>query len=202
MSRSSSCVAVLAAGASKRMGSPKQLATFEGKTLVRRACETALDARVGDVCLVTGAYAEFVEEEVRDLPLCILRNMHWEEGQSASIRLAVSHCNAHAYRWLSVLPVDMPFVTSRHLRRLFEESLRTGSEMVASVGKAGHMAPCTFASSAFPTLSLLRGDRGAMRVLRDPDMRNRVSGVPFSDEAMAFDVDTPIDLNEAEAMAR
>lgn len=194
------CITVLAAGAARRMGSPKQLARIGGESLVRRACRIALDARLGDVCLVTGAYADRVEDEVRGMSVRILSNARWEEGQSTSVRLAVSHCNAHGYRWLIVLPVDMPLVTADHLRSLLDEALRTGFEIVASRGEAGLMAPCVFAASAFSVLSLLQGDRGAVRVIRDPAMAGRVRAVPFSNAYMAFDVDTEKDLMKARMM--
>ena len=200
--RENVCITVIAAGAARRMGSPKQLARIGGDSLVRRACRTALDSRLGDVCLVTGAHADQVEGEVRGMPVHVLRNVRWGEGQSSSVRLAVSHCNACAYRWLIVLPVDMPFVTAAHLRTMFDEAQRTGCEIVASKGEAGPMAPCVFAASAFSVLSLLQGDRGAVRVIRDPAMAGRVRSIPFANARMAFDIDTEKDLTKARLMAR
>ena len=57
-SDSSGAVALLllAAGASTRMGRPKQLLPYHGRTLLRHAAETALATGCAPIVLVTGAF--------------------------------------------------------------------------------------------------------------------------------------------------
>ena len=64
MSKSSIGIIVLAAGKGSRMGEPKQLLTFEGETLLRRAARAALETRERPVVVVLGFYADAMQEAV------------------------------------------------------------------------------------------------------------------------------------------
>ena len=77
---------ILAAGGSSRFGQPKPLLDWHGKPFVRAVAETALAAGLSPVVVVTGANAEQVENAIRDLPVSIIRNQDWQDGQSTSIR--------------------------------------------------------------------------------------------------------------------
>lgn len=80
---------ILAAGGSSRFGEPKQLLDWKGHPFVRAVAKTALEAGLSPVLVVTGANAERVEEVLRDLPVKIVRNKEWQEGQASSIRAGV-----------------------------------------------------------------------------------------------------------------
>lgn len=192
------CVAILAAGASRRMGSPKQLASFGGVSLVRHACLQAIAAHRGKVCVVTGAYAERVAAEVADLDVGIVKNDVWKTGQASSVRTAVKRCVDEGVAYLGILPVDMPLVDACHLNRLFDAASVEGVDAAASVGPDGPMAPCVFSRSAFSALEGLGGDEGALRLVRNPSFGLTVRTVVFSDVAMALDADTPGDLQRIE----
>ena len=47
-------LAILAAGASRRLGQPKQLVSLEGELLLRRQCRIALEAQIGRVAVILG----------------------------------------------------------------------------------------------------------------------------------------------------
>ena len=49
---------VLAAGASRRMGEPKQLIEFRGEALLKRAASSAVEAGCQPVVVVTGEHAD------------------------------------------------------------------------------------------------------------------------------------------------
>lgn len=196
------CIAVLAAGASRRMGTPKQLAPFDGVSLVRRACLQAIAACQGEVCVVTGAYAECVAAEIADLDVGIVKNDAWETGQASSVRAAVEHCIDEGIACLTVFPVDMPLVDAGHLTNLIDAVLVEGADASASEGPEGPMAPCAFSRTMFSVLGDLEGDKGALRVVRDPAFRANIRVVDFPDAAMAMDVDTPDDLRRIEDAAR
>src|SRR5437868_14169899 len=75
---------VLAAGASSRMGTPKQLLRYDGETLLRRAVRVALGARCRPAVVVLGAQAEALRGEVVGAQVVI--NEEWAEGMASSLR--------------------------------------------------------------------------------------------------------------------
>ncbi len=77
---------VLAAGDSSRYGKTKQLLDWHGEPFVRAVAKTALEAGCSPVVVVTGSDAEQVESAVKDLPVTVVHNPDWKEGQASSIR--------------------------------------------------------------------------------------------------------------------
>ena len=77
---------MLAAGNSSRLrGESKQLLEFHGKTLLRRAAETAVAANFHSTVVVLGAKSEIFRPEIEDLPVRIAFNENWAIGMSLSI---------------------------------------------------------------------------------------------------------------------
>ena len=77
---------LLAAGGSARLGHPKQLLPYKGRTLLRHAAEVAAAAGCEPLVLVTGALHEELLPEVKDLPFYVVRNEDWAQGMSTSIQ--------------------------------------------------------------------------------------------------------------------
>ncbi|MFN2145125.1 MAG: selenium cofactor biosynthesis protein YqeC, partial [Anaerolineales bacterium] len=80
---------VLAAGGSARLGRPKQLLDWHGKPFVRACAETALQSGLSPVLVVTGAYREEVIQALEGLPVKMVHNSDWAQGQGGSVRSAV-----------------------------------------------------------------------------------------------------------------
>jgi molybdenum cofactor cytidylyltransferase len=187
-------VIVLAAGASERMGEPKQLLRFGGETLLRRAVRAALDSRCRPAVVVLGARAEELRGEVDGAQAVV--NAGWAEGMASSIRcgLLALEASAPAPADGAVLTLcDQPFVTSEVINRLLE-AYRAGrpplvaSEYVAG-GESARGAPALFSRALFPELIALRGGEGARQVIRRHAPAAAFVPVPEA----AFDVDTPGD---------
>src|SRR5512135_784209 len=83
------CIVILAAGKSARLGRPKQLLSYDGGSLVQHAVSVALASGLGPVLVVTGANREAVESELRGRDVQVSYNPDWEEGMGASIRHGV-----------------------------------------------------------------------------------------------------------------
>lgn len=81
---------VLAAGGSTRMGQPKQLLTFGGRTLLRRTAEVALGAGGDPVFVVLGAGAEQVASELDGLNVTAVVNGEWAAGPGTSVRAGIA----------------------------------------------------------------------------------------------------------------
>ncbi len=80
---------ILAAGESTRFGAPKQLLDWKGKPFVRQVAETALQAGLWPVVVVTGFCAADVESALDGLPVEIVHNPEYPQGQSTSIRAGI-----------------------------------------------------------------------------------------------------------------
>ncbi len=173
---------VLAAGASRRLGSPKQLATLGDETLLERAVRLAREAGCSPVIVVLGAEYERVLANCRLGDAVPVIHDKWEEGMGSSIRLGVRVCEAAA--GVVVMTCDQPAVTVGHL-----QALMRGSEVKASryAGRKG--VPAFFPERYFEELEALSGDVGARELLRSAEAVELEGG--------ELDVDTVGDLERA-----
>ena len=158
---------VLAAGFSRRRGgSPKQLVTIDGETLIRRAARIA--SEVGEVIVVTTP--EF------PVPFRMVMNPA-NDGIASSIRAGVAACDGDVLITLC----DQPYVTAEHLR-----ALANANAPIAASAYSGTLGvPAYFAREFREELLSLRGDQGAKRIIEAH--RDVVKAIPF--EAAAIDVD-------------
>jgi CTP:molybdopterin cytidylyltransferase MocA len=190
-------VAILAAGASRRLGRPKQLVIVQGEPLLRRQCRTALDAGLGPVAVVLGYEAERMEEEIADLPVGTCRNGAWEEGLASSIRIAVTAAKARGASGVLLLQADQYRVTAQDLRTLHAAWVLGGGHKVCRACSATYKGPPVILPQAHFQASLgLTGDMGARKLLTNlgSEAVNEVE-LPNAE----FDLDTPEQLLALEA---
>jgi molybdenum cofactor cytidylyltransferase len=182
-------VLVLAAGAARRFGSPKQLARIGGEALLQRAVSRATEVAGHAVTVVLGAHAAELTPLLRHSSASVAINRHWEEGLASSLRLGVSQLPSSASAVLVTL-ADQAAVTTFDLRRL-AGAWRGQPDSVIAASYDGHTGvPAVFPRHAFSLLLALRGDVGARPVLSQ--LADRVVRIPMSNAAI--DIDTPEDL--------
>jgi molybdenum cofactor cytidylyltransferase len=180
---------ILAAGGSARLGKPKQLISFRGRSLLRRAAETACASRAGEVIAVLGYEAAAMRRELHGLRVRVLENPLWGEGIASSVRRAVSALDPACDGALLVV-CDQPGLTAAHLDALIEGCRRAPGRAGASAYGGSVGVPALFPRAFFAELLLLEGDRGAQRVLLAH--REDLVALPWPDGEI--DVDTPEDL--------
>lgn len=179
---------VLAAGASRRLGQPKQLVSIEGVPLVRRIAQHAL-AACDAVCVVLGACADEVELALSGLPVALAHAPDWREGMAASLRRGVAWASVAGHDAVAVFTCDQPRLTTEHARLLVAYFRAGGGLAVASRYADTIGVPAVFSRARFAELLSLRGDQGARSLLRtDPD----VIELDWPDGEL--DLDTPADL--------
>jgi molybdenum cofactor cytidylyltransferase len=192
---------ILAAGESSRFGQPKQLLDWKGKPFVRVVVERALEAGLSPVVVVTGANAESVEEAVGGLPVKIVRNEEWMEGQASSIRRGILSLTPVASGMLRdplplgegyagaciFLLVDQPQITASILRALVERHAEGLPAVLAPMVQDQRANPVLFDQVAFPDLLTLKGDVGGRAIFH----KHRVEYLPWHDDRLLLDVDTP-----------
>lgn len=180
---------VLAAGASTRFGSAKQLVRVAGRPLLHTTVSRAVEVTGSATFVVLGARATELAPLLSHTPASILINRHWREGIGSSIRCGVSRLPAACNAVMLVL-ADQAAVTAEDLQRLAAAWRRQPEYVIAALYAGGMGVPAIFPRSLFSDLHQLRGDIGARKLLqRNPD---RVVRVPM--ESAALDIDTPEDL--------
>ena len=195
---------VLAAGASTRLGRPKQLLPYQGQSLLRRAASEAVKAvEKGPVAVVLGASAEKMHPELEGLPVLPVENPAWSSGMGSSVRAGMEALLQVQPKLKGVLLLlcDQPHLRSATLTALLETHKATGAPVVASAYGGTLGVPAFFERSLFPQLLALRGQEGARKII-SAQPPEAVAAVPFPEGAI--DIDTPADyerLSEREAQS-
>ena len=183
---------ILAAGPSERFGDdvPKQLLELEGETLVRRVARLALESNLTDVIVVVGYRAREITAALGVLPLQVVVNPDFEQGQSTSVRAGLAEVRPNATA-VMFLPADQPFLTRKVIDHLIAAHEKTGAPIVVPVFEGRRGAPVLFDSTLFPELAHLSGDIGGRQLF--PRYPDKILEVPLTSREPLLDIDTPED---------
>lgn len=182
-------IVILAAGNSSRMGQPKQLLQYQGRSFIRRITQEAISV-VSEVVVVLGAYSEMIKPELEDLNVCMVVNAAWETGMAGSVTTGL---NALAGVEQVILAVaDQPFVTAALFSGMITQQVVSGKGIVACSYSGIAGTPVLFDQRYFSALLALTGEEGARRILRANT--EDVATVDF--EAGAMDIDTKEDFDQ------
>lgn len=185
---------ILAAGASTRFQTaanpcPKQLMTYQGRPLVRRAAELALQAGLSPVVVVVGYAGDEVAGALAGLPVTVAVNPRWAEGQSTSVIAGLdqlpSRCGSVVF-----LLADQPNTSPELVQALVEQHAQTCSPIVVPMIDGRRSNPVLFDRVTFDDFKTLTGDTGGRALFS----RYPPQWLPWLDPNADFDVDTPEDF--------
>ncbi len=188
---------ILAAGASNRLGQPKQLLKYRGKTLLEHALRAAREAGASPVLAMLGAHFAPICAMIPFDDAIPVLNDHWEKGISSSIHAGLSELEVRApdASGALVMSCDQPHLTAKHLRALLKAFMgQPTPSIVASAYSGVRGVPAIFPRSVFSELLALRGDKGARSLLVEPSCP--VIALPFPGGEL--DIDLPADLAQLE----
>ncbi len=189
---------ILAAGSSSRMGRPKQLLAFQGKTILDNVVFNALHSELAQVIVVLGHGAPTIQKQVDFTSVHVVVNKDYAVGQSSSLKkgvVAVADCCEGAMFLLG----DQPLVSHETINKLIHAFRSALSPIVIPFCKGKRGNPVIIHRDLFPQIDTLTGDAGA-RLLFDR-YKESIMAVEIEDTGILFDVDTWKDFKELQRLA-
>ncbi len=189
---------ILAAGESRRLGTPKQLLTWRGEPLVKHVVRLAQKCHLDPVIVVTGYKWIDIAMGYNGLPAVLdIVNPDWREGQSSSIRTGLGFLEKDVDACLFFMS-DQPQIPLRLVKKIIKKYITDRPMIVAPRVEGRRGNPVLFDRSTFKALKKLNGNEGGRKLFE----KYPVTYVEWKDASILLDVDTLDDyrkLKELEA---
>ncbi len=183
---------VLAAGSSSRMGRPKQLLPFRGRTVLEWVVDNALASGLHRVIVVLGHEAEAVKPLMEQRKVTTIVNPSYGEGQSSSLKAGLRELSGDCEAALFLLG-DQPLVTPETINHLITVFADSPSPIIIPTFNNQRGNPVLFSRVTFPRMEALRGDCGARPLFRE--YAGEIRSVAVHTPAILFDLDTEDDYH-------
>jgi len=187
--------AILAAGESRRMGTPKALIPYRGRTFVEHLLEVTRHPRVSVTRIVLGAGASEMREKLSGQEAAIVVNPNWYSGQLSSIHAAIRSLPEGTTEGLILCPVDHPVVSAKLVSELIDtfDASRKLIILPTFKGQRGH--PVIFHATLYEELLSARPEIGARQVVWAH--ADDVAEVPTGEEGVTLNLNDPATLKKA-----
>jgi len=188
--------AILAAGESRRMGSPKALISIHGKTFVQHLLDATHHPRIGLTRIVLGADAEDIRSHLSIARELIVINDEWEKGQISSIQAAIRSLPDAGTEGLILCPVDHPLISADLVANLIAQFDSSRKRIVLPTfrGRRGH--PVIFHSDLFSELLHASPDIGARQIVWAHE--SDVLELATEEEGVILNLNNPESLRNAQ----
>jgi len=178
---------VLAAGASTRMGEPKQLLSWKSTTLLNHCLNEVVQAKIHQTIVVLGAYHQKIQATINQSNIQCLINKNWEKGMGSSIALVAQALKNKDIDGLLIVLADQPFVNTNYLNTLIKEFTPKKEQIIATNYDDTIGVPVIFDKYYFEELSLLKEKQGAKQLIHQY-IQNVIKIIPDFNHQ---DIDTP-----------
>jgi molybdenum cofactor cytidylyltransferase len=191
---------LLAAGESKRMGLPKQLLEWQGKTLLQHVLESLIKSDADEVILVLGYEADLIKKTLPALPIKIVVNPAYTQGMASSLRQGLLAMDPGSEAFL-VLLADQPGIGREIINgviRAFQQTdPKRGIVRPVYRGTRGH--PVLIGIQYLREALQLQGDMGARQILLNHP--EDVLEVDVDQDVVVKDIDTPEEYRKYKELA-
>ena len=190
-------IVILAAGASTRLGRPKQLLQYHGKTLLDHSVNEAINAKADAVVVILGKNADLLQNKIDNQKVNVVINKDWEEGMAASVRLGLATLlKIKPYIDAVIFMVcDQPHISSLVLNELITTQQKTTKQIVTCNYGGSIGPPALFHKKYFRELAKVKGDIGARNIIQQN--MNDVATILFPEGKI--DIDTQEDYDALES---
>ena len=182
---------ILSAGESSRMGRPKALLSIDGVRFVEKIVSTLKSTDVGNIIVVLGHNAEEIRRKIRNLPVTILINHDYKQGQLSSLQVAIRllESSGNPVDGILVHLVDHPYIEVKLVNLMIDRFYETKKLIVVPrfQDRRGH--PVIFARALFSELLAAGTDQGAKPVVHAH--RDDTLEIDTNDKGVLIDIDTP-----------
>lgn len=192
---------ILAAGASSRLGRPKQLVLLDGRPLLARVIKAALESNLNHIVLVLGHRAAEIQKALQSIldhsKLSIRVNQDHHTGMAGSLKMGIEQIK-NAYGAAMIILADHPFVDTALINHLLNRFSQTDKAICVPTfkGRRGH--PVCLSQRFYPAIMSLSGDIGARGILEDHP--GQWLAVELDNDRAFMDIDTKSDLERAMAI--
>ena len=175
------------------MGRPKALLPVDGVRFIEKIVSALESTDVENIIVVLGHNAEEMRQKISDLPVTILVNHDYKQGQLSSLQVAIRHLESNSegspVDGILVHLVDHPYISATLVDLMIDRFYETKKLIVVPrfQGRRGH--PVIFAHALFPELLAAGTDQGAKPVVHAH--RDDTLEIDTEDEGVLIDIDTP-----------
>ena len=177
-----------AAGLSSRMGSPKPLLPWRGKTLIESQIQALLEAGASEVIVILGHKADEVAPYATGNSVRVVINPRYKDGRASSIKAGILAVSPIASD-IVIMAVDQPR-SPQIVSQVINSHIETNAPITSPryQGRGGH--PLVFSASLKPELSRISEENQGLREVFERH-RSRINKVIFDDPAIRLDLNTP-----------
>ncbi|UZD23843.1 nucleotidyltransferase family protein [Algoriphagus halophytocola] len=158
-------IIILAAGESTRLGYPKQIAQYKGKTLLQLAIDAANGANAEKRVVVLGANRDEIKKTFSGASIPNIPNPNFQKGMSSSIKIGLEYMlKFDKPDQVIIMLCDQPFVDSKLLNKLIEAQKESEKGIVSCKYSKTFGVPILFGKAYLKELMQLSGDEGAKKL--------------------------------------
>ncbi len=186
-------IIILAAGASSRMGLPKQLMLVEGKTMIKRIVEETLETPCHPIVCVLGANKELLKQELKNIPMTLIDNPQWQKGMASSMKMGLvgSFMTQKEIDAVIFITSDMPMVSEHLLKEMIKKAEESPDISVVACEYFKNNEriigiPVLFKRHLFNEILELEGDEGAKKLVLKNQKNTALVNFPYGN----IDIDT------------
>ncbi len=179
---------ILAAGESRRMGSPKMILPYMGMTIIEKVIENVTASAVDDTVVVVGCNKVEVLAVTERYPVVHIVNDNYMNGMLSSVKCGIGSL-PEDFRAVLVFPGDQPMIEAEVINLVINAYKESGRGIIIPVfnGKRGHPL---LIDKKYKSEILTLDDKVGLRGL----------SLKHSDDLLEIETDNPLILRDIDTV--